>query len=43
MQHVDDAVEFAVKRVLELGGRVESVRDNPALVEAGSIAAVLRY
>jgi peptide chain release factor subunit 1 len=43
MQHVDDAVEFAVKRVLELGGRVESVRDNPALVEAGSIGAVLRY
>jgi peptide chain release factor subunit 1 len=43
MKHVDDTVEFAVKRVLELGGRVESVRDNPALVEAGSIGAVLRY
>jgi peptide chain release factor subunit 1 len=43
MTHVDDAVEYAVKRVLELGGQVESVRDNPALVEAGSIGAVLRY
>ena len=43
MTHVDDAVEYAVKRVLELGGQVESVRDNPALVEAVSIGAVLRY
>jgi peptide chain release factor subunit 1 len=41
--HVDDVVEYAVKRVLELGGQVESVRENPALVEAGSIGAVLRY
>jgi peptide subunit release factor 1 (eRF1) len=43
MVHVDDAVEYAVKRMLELGGYVESVRDNPALVEAGSIGALLRY
>jgi hypothetical protein len=28
---------------LELGGQVESVRDNPAMVEAGSIGALLRY
>jgi peptide chain release factor subunit 1 len=41
--HVDDVVEYAVKRVLELGGQVESVRENSALVEAGSIGAVLRY
>jgi len=43
MLHVDDAVEYAVKRMLELGGHVESVRDNSALVKAGSIGAVLRY
>ncbi len=43
MVHVDDVVEYAVKRMLESGGHVESVRDNPALVEAGSIGAVLRY
>jgi hypothetical protein len=43
MTPVDDAVEYAVKRMLELGGQVESVRDNPSLVEAGSIGALLRY
>jgi peptide chain release factor subunit 1 len=43
MVHVDDTVEYAVKRILELGGQVESVRDNQSLVEAGSIGAVLRY
>jgi peptide chain release factor subunit 1 len=43
MVYVDDAVEYAVKRMLELGGRVESVRDAPALVEAGSIGVLLRY
>jgi peptide chain release factor subunit 1 len=40
---IDDVVEYAVTRMLELGGHVESVRDNPSLVEAGSIGAVLRY
>jgi peptide chain release factor subunit 1 len=40
---VDDAVEYAVKRTLESGGQVESVRDDPALVEAGSIGVLLRY
>jgi peptide subunit release factor 1 (eRF1) len=43
MVYVDDAVEYAVKRMLELGGQVESVRDNPDLVEVGSIAVLLRY
>ena len=43
MAGVDDAVEYAVKRMLELGGQVESVRDEPDLVEAGSIGALLRY
>jgi peptide subunit release factor 1 (eRF1) len=40
---VDDAVEYAVKRMLELGDQVESIRDSSALVEAGSIGALLRY
>jgi peptide subunit release factor 1 (eRF1) len=40
---VDDTVEYAVKRMLELGGQVESIRDSSALVEAGSIGALLRY
>jgi hypothetical protein len=43
MAGVDDAVEYAVKRMLELGGQVESVRDEPNLVEAGSIGTLLRY
>lgn len=43
MAQVEDAVEYAVKRMLELGGQVESIRDQPALVEAGSIGALLRY
>jgi peptide subunit release factor 1 (eRF1) len=43
MDHVADAVEYAVKHMLEIGGRVESVRDNPELVEAGSIGVLLRY
>jgi hypothetical protein len=29
--------------MLALGGQVESVRNNPALVEAGSIGVLLRY
>jgi peptide subunit release factor 1 (eRF1) len=43
MISVDDAVEYAVKRMLELGGQVESVRNDDALAEAGSIGALLRY
>jgi peptide subunit release factor 1 (eRF1) len=43
MIYVEDAVEYAVKRMLELGGQVESVRDNPDLAEAGSIGVLLRY
>jgi peptide subunit release factor 1 (eRF1) len=43
MVNVDDAVEYAVKRMLEIGAQVESVRDNPALAKAGSIGALLRY
>jgi peptide subunit release factor 1 (eRF1) len=43
MLHVDDVVEYAIKRMLELGGQVDSVRDNPKLIEAGSVGALLRY
>jgi hypothetical protein len=43
MVHVDDAVEYAVKRMLELGGHVESVRNNSDLIESGSIGVLLRY
>ena len=43
MVGIDDAVEYAVKRMLQMGGQVESVRDNSELVEAGSIGALLRY
>jgi len=39
---IDDAVELAVRRVLQTGGEVEIVHDNPALQEVG-IGALLRY
>jgi peptide subunit release factor 1 (eRF1) len=39
---IDDAVELAVRRVMQTGGEVEIVRDNPALQEVG-IGALLRY
>jgi peptide subunit release factor 1 (eRF1) len=40
---IEDAVELAVSRVMEQGGDVEVIRDNPALEEAGNIGALLRY
>jgi peptide chain release factor subunit 1 len=39
---IDDAVELAVRKVMQTGGEVEIVRDNPALKEVG-IGALLRY
>jgi peptide subunit release factor 1 (eRF1) len=39
---IDDAVELAVRKVMQTGGEVEIVRDNPALEEVG-IGALLRY
>ncbi len=39
---IDDAVELAVRKVMQTGGEVEIVRDNPALQEVG-IGALLRY
>ncbi|NLE77603.1 MAG: hypothetical protein GX605_12750 [Chloroflexi bacterium] len=43
MVEVDDAVETAVRRALELGAEVEVVRDNEALQKLGGIGALLRY
>lgn len=39
---IDDAIELAVRKVMQSGGEVEIVRDNPALEEFG-IGALLRY
>jgi peptide chain release factor subunit 1 len=39
---IEDAVEMAVRKVMQAGGDVEIVRDNPALEQVG-IGALLRY
>jgi len=39
---IEDAVEMAVRRVMQSGGDVEIVRDNPSLEKVG-IGALLRY
>ena len=43
MVEVKDAVEYAVKRMLSMGGQVESVPENSELGKVGSIGALLRY
>ena len=43
MVEVKDAVEYAVKRMLSMGGQVESVPENSELSKVGSISALLRY
>ena len=40
---IPDAVDLAVRRVLEDGGDVEMLHDNDALEEHGMIGALLRY
>jgi len=42
-EKIVDAVEHAVRRVLENNGEVEVVHASPALEQAGSIGALLRY
>ncbi len=42
-EQVDDVVEAAVYRTMEQGGKVEIVRENPQLEDAGNIGAILRY
>jgi peptide subunit release factor 1 (eRF1) len=39
---IEDAVEMAVRKVMQSGGDVEIVRDNPSLEKVG-IGALLRY
>jgi peptide chain release factor subunit 1 len=43
VEEIEDAVEFAVRRVLADGGEVEVVKANPQLEKAGNIGALLRY
>jgi len=43
MVEIQDAVDFAVSRVMRGGGDVEVVHQNPALEKAGMIGAFLRY
>jgi peptide subunit release factor 1 (eRF1) len=43
VKEIDDAVDLIVREVLDQGGKVEVVRDNPALKGEGYIAALLRY
>lgn len=43
IEEIEDAVEFAVRRVLADGGEIEVVKANPQLEKAGNIAALLRY
>ena len=43
VKQIDDAVELIVREVIDQGGRVEVVRDSPALEKAGHIGALLRY
>jgi predicted ATP-dependent serine protease len=40
---IEDAVELAVRKVLEDNGEVEIIRDVPNLERAGSIGGLLRY
>ena len=40
---IPDAVDLAVRRVLENSGDVDIIHDNPSLEENGKIGALLRY
>ena len=40
---IPDAVDLAVRRVLEQGGEVDIIDENPNLDESGKIGALLRY
>lgn len=42
-EKIDDAVEHAVRKVLEDGGEVDVIYENSDLKRAGNIAALLRY
>jgi len=40
---VEDIIEAAVSRTMDMGGQVEIISDNPELEKAGRIGALLRY
>jgi peptide subunit release factor 1 (eRF1) len=42
-EKIEDAVELAVRKVLQDGGEVEVLHDNPTLEKHGSIGGLLRY
>lgn len=42
-EEIPDAVDMAVRRVLEEGGDVDILHENPKLEEHGKIGALLRY
>jgi len=43
LEYIEDAVEFAIQRVIADGGEVQVVHDNPLLEQIGNIGALLRY
>jgi len=42
-ERIPDAVELAIRAVMEKGGEVEVIHQGPSLDEAGKIGALLRY
>ncbi|OGO19721.1 MAG: hypothetical protein A2Z14_00690 [Chloroflexi bacterium RBG_16_48_8] len=42
-EQIEDAVELVVRKVLEDGGEVEVIYENPDLERAGNIGGLLRY
>jgi peptide subunit release factor 1 (eRF1) len=42
-EQIEDAVELAVRKVMDAGGEVDVVRGSPELERAGRIGALLRY
>lgn len=42
-EHIPDAVELAVRQVLQSGGEVDFLHDNKKMAEIGGIGAILRY
>ncbi len=43
LEKIDDVVEMAVREVLQDGGEVEVMHDDPDLIKHGSIGGLLRY
>lgn len=43
LEQIPDAVDYAIRQVLQKGGDVETIATSPELEKAGSIGALLRY